>query len=367
MTNDILTAVFLLVGFWLMFRIPSFSKRSSRSSDERRTDVSVIIPARNEEKRIGPLLRSLASQTVKGFETIVVDDESSDNTAALSRELGATVIASKPLPKGWRGKSWASHQGAEAAKGDILVFLDADTVLETDGLARILEVFDTDRTPMSVQPDHVMKPPYERLSVFFNIIVMMSSNRFTPLQGKLRSRVFFGPCQVMTRKDYVAIGGHESVKSDVLEDIHIGNRLLESGTSVRLMAGRGAVSFRMYPDGVKDIVMGWGKNFASGAMSIGIANVILVSLWLSFMYAAFVGVLSGFPAPDAINWILYALYGIQVWWIARRIGNFGPSLIILYPIHAVFFLFVFLVSLYRTFFKKKVSWKGRDIDMKEGE
>ncbi len=100
--------------------------------------LSVIIPARNEAHNLPTLLGSLAAQSVRPCEILVVDDGSTDRTAEVARELGARVIASEPLPEGWRGKTWACHQGAQAATGELLCFVDADTWFEPGGLARIL-------------------------------------------------------------------------------------------------------------------------------------------------------------------------------------------------------------------------------------
>ena len=121
-------------GFLLLGRL----RRCSAARAAGFASVSVIIPARNEEHNLPTLLRSLASQPAKPREIIVVDDGSTDRTAEIARQLGATVIASQPLPDGWRGKTWACHQGAQAATGELLLFLDADTWFEPDGLARIL-------------------------------------------------------------------------------------------------------------------------------------------------------------------------------------------------------------------------------------
>jgi 4,4'-diaponeurosporenoate glycosyltransferase len=124
------------LGWYLMWRIPTATPSNPIPSGtwER---VSIVIPARNEEHRIAPLLRSIQEQQLPIGDILVVDDESTDGTAEIARSLGATVIPSRPLPSGWRGKSWASHQGAQAAKGDLLVFLDADTSLEPGGLDRL--------------------------------------------------------------------------------------------------------------------------------------------------------------------------------------------------------------------------------------
>ena len=82
--------------------------------------LSIIIPARNEEENLPTLLRSLAAQSVRPGEIIVVDDASTDHTAEVARQNGARVVNSLPLPEGWRGKTWACHQGAQAAAGQKL-------------------------------------------------------------------------------------------------------------------------------------------------------------------------------------------------------------------------------------------------------
>ncbi len=105
-------------GFLLLGRLRPCARAGAAAPP---LSVSVIIPARNEEHNLPTLLRSLASQAVKPHEILVVDDGSTDRTAEVARQLGATVIASKPLPDGWRGKTWACHQGAQAATGESAV------------------------------------------------------------------------------------------------------------------------------------------------------------------------------------------------------------------------------------------------------
>src|SRR5688572_13372129 len=77
--------------------------------------LSIIIPARNEEQNLPTLLRSLAAQSIRPREIIVVDDASTDHTSEIARQHNARVINSQPLPDGWRGKTWACHQGAQTA------------------------------------------------------------------------------------------------------------------------------------------------------------------------------------------------------------------------------------------------------------
>jgi len=128
--------------------------------------LSIIIPARNEEQNLPTLLNSINAQTMKPCEIIVVNDASTDRTAEVAQQPGARVVNSPPPPEGWRGKAWACHQGAQAATGELLLFLDADTWFEPDGLARVLA--DYDGGAFSVGPFHAVRRAYEDLSLFFN-------------------------------------------------------------------------------------------------------------------------------------------------------------------------------------------------------
>lgn len=361
--SEIIGIIGLLIGFFLMFKIPNLKKVIHINLKK---SVSVIIPARNEAKRIIPLLESLKKQSLD-VEVIVVDDESTDGTAEVVASYGFKVIQSKPLPKGWRGKAWASHQGAEHAKNDVLVFLDADTILSDDGLEKIVAYFMKDETPVSIQPYHKMERPYEQLSLIFNIVVMMSSNLYTPFGRKLKPKVFYGPCQVMSKLDYERIGGHEHVKGAILEDIEIGKRLIKNDRPIRSIAGRGAIYFRMYPDGISDILKGWSKNFATGAFSIGIINMLMISLWIGSIYSMWFSFFRGLPVISWINVTSLIVMGFELFWIGRRIGNFSFTTIIFYPFQALFFLLVFINSFIRTFFVKKVTWKDRSIDLDNKE
>ncbi|HEQ72015.1 MAG TPA: glycosyltransferase, partial [Spirochaetia bacterium] len=141
------------IAGWLSFfrshRLPAAASGAPEAAS-----VSVIIPARNEEARLGPLLASLDRQTVTPLEIIVVDDDSNDNTRQLAQKAGVTVVVAPARPAGWLGKPWACHCGAGRARGDILLFLDADVRLAPDALARLLTASLRERGLISVQPWH---------------------------------------------------------------------------------------------------------------------------------------------------------------------------------------------------------------------
>jgi 4,4'-diaponeurosporenoate glycosyltransferase len=199
---------FEILGFLFLFRI-SLCKKTDRKAND--FSISVIIPACNEEKNLPNLLSSLKDQQPAPYEIIVVDDYSEDKTKAVAEQLGSVVIASQPYPAGSIGKSWACYQGAQKAKGDILVFLDADTRLEKDGLKKIINTYVVQTGVISIQPFHKMIKLYEELSAFFNIIVMAAMGSFTILGEKIKPLGLFGPVVVIEKQLYESTSGHESV------------------------------------------------------------------------------------------------------------------------------------------------------------
>jgi len=346
-------------GLFLMWRVPIFKNQSP----QKKLNISIIIPARNEAKRITPLLKSIQEQKNLIHELIVVDDHSSDTTSSIATSYGSKVITAEALPKGWFGKPWACYQGAKAAQGDVYMFLDADTVLMPKGLEKILASFDEDQTPLSVQPYHLMKKSYEEFSLFFNLIVMMTTGLFTPRGSSIKASSFFGPCQVIAKKDYWQVDGHAVAKHAILEDIALGKALQDkTGQRIRAMAGRGTIAFQMYPEGMTSLIEGWTKNFATGAGLIPGWLLATVSLWITGIFIAFLSGIAPFMWEGQAYLIGYVLIGVNTYLLARKVGRFSILTIVTYPIQLIFFVWLFARSSSRSK-KKKVTWKGRDLDL----
>jgi len=329
-------------GFLLLTRL---GRCHGAGSPERTPVVSVIIPARNEEHNLPTLLRSLATQPLKPHEIIVVDDGSTDRTAELARQLGAMVVASKPLPEGWRGKTWACHQGAQATTGELLLFVDADTWFEAGGLARILSGYTGGA--FSVGPYHAVRKPYENLSLFFNFNMTVGT-----VPGGL-----FGQMLLVDRESYRRVGGHETVRGRILENFWLAEKFRAAGIPVCSERGRGAFSFRMYPNGLRELIEGWTKGFASGAGQTPRGTLLLVVAWMSgLMLPPILCLATG----DWLPWgAVYLLCAAQVVWISRLVGAFRWHTALLYPVPLIFFFAVFARSAMRS--GKSVNWKGREI------
>jgi 4,4'-diaponeurosporenoate glycosyltransferase len=345
-TEGILFAITLLLwaAGWIVFgcvRKGGPSEGKTASADQ----LSIIIPARNEERNLPKLLRSLASQRVKPAQIIVVDDGSTDRTADLARQLGVTVIPSDPLPDGWRGKTWACHQGARAATGKWLLFLDADTWFEPNGLAVALSSFRSGA--FSIGPYHAVQKPYEDLSLFFNLNMIAG----TVPNG------LFGQMLLVDRESFQHIRGYETVRGRILENFWLANQFRAAGIPVRSVAGWRVFSFRMYPNGLGELIQGWTKGFASGAGHTPRGTLVLIVAWMVGLMLAPLG---GLVTGDWLRWgAAYLLGAGQVAWFSRLAGAFRWFTAVLYPAPLIFFFVVFAWSMLHS--GKRVQWKGREI------
>lgn len=327
--------------------------------------LSIIIPARNEQHNLPKLLKSIKAQNIKPLEVLVIDDNSEDGTGDVATGYGARVIRIKNDISGWMGKSLACYTGAKAARGQLFMFLDADTWFEGQGLEKILACRQKYGGVLSIQPYHAIKRFYENFAIYFNLVLMSSMGVFTPLQKKIKPIGAFGPCLLIERETYYKLGGHKHTRDRVLEDLALGQKIVKAGIPLTCLGGKGTISFRMYPQGLKELVNGFAKGFSTGAKATSIINIILVVLWIS---AAFFPATAISEAASSQNiWILaagigfYLAYGAQTIWMARKIGNFHIIAGILYPVFLVFFIAIFMWSIIMMILGKKISWKNRKV------
>lgn len=322
--------------------------------------LSIIIPARNEEQNLPTLLRSLAAQAIRPREIIVVNDASTDRTAEVAREFGAQVLTSQPLPEGWRGKTWACHQGAQAATGDLLLFLDADTWFEPDGLRRVLSEFQAaGGGVLSVAPHHAVPAFHEQFSAFFNLVMLAGTGAFTLRGDRLAPRGLLGQFMLIERAAYQRVGGHEAVKSRILENFWLAEQLRAAGVPLRCRGGRGVFSFRMYPQGWREVVDGWTKGFASGAGQTPLPILLLIIGWMIGLMTVPLGL--AFAGKPLLWLAAYGLCAAQVSRMLRCVGTFHWSAALLYPVPLIFYFVVFARSVRRSRSKQTVAWKGRQI------
>jgi len=352
MTFDLAWAVAGFVVGWISF----FPSRTSRHSHDGALDgLSVVIPARNEERNIVQALRSLREALGDDVEIIVADDRSSDRTAQLATDSGAVVIAVDEPSAGWTGKAHACWVGQQQARGRYVMFLDADVRLGHGARELVGSVLASlaqePQTLVSVQPWHTPVRFVEKFSMMFNLVSVMASRG----RGVWASKhpLAFGPMMVCDVSEYRRLGGHshDSVRGSVIEDVALG-RLFDRGV-VRL-GSPSSVTFRMYDRGFGQIVEGFVKNLASGGSNASSLAVVGAALWFVFLCS---------PIVIGIGW--YVVCVTQVYVLSRVVGKFGIVHAIIYPVHVVFFLAVLCASLWRRFVVRSVSWKGRSIKFQD--
>ena len=222
MTEAVLLGLAWLVGWWLCGRVRALPVADATGS---LTPVSVVIPARDEARALPTLLDGLATQRVRPAEVIVVDDDSRDATGAIAAARGAVVLDAPALPDGWTGKAWALWTGAQAAREDVLVLLDADVEPGPDLIGGLADAHRSRGGLVSVQPYHRMHRWWERASAFFNLVPVMSVGLASPSWPRRRPvAAAFGPVVVCGRDLYLAHGDRPEVRSAVVEDVALAAR-----------------------------------------------------------------------------------------------------------------------------------------------
>jgi glycosyltransferase involved in cell wall biosynthesis len=342
-----------------------------------RPTVSVIVPARNEEASLGACLQSLVLQhhlqdnlrnrapnNDVAFEIIVVDDHSTDRTRAIALSLASPqvqVIEAGPLPTGWTGKNNAVTAGARAARGEWLLFTDADTIHLPGSLARSLEEAQRHgATLLSYSPEQIVKSFCEK--AVMPVIFADLAASFRPSQvsdPNSPAAAANGQYILITREAYDAIGGHAAIAGNLLEDVALARAMKRSGRKIFFRYGGDAVRTRMYRS-FAQLREGWTKNlallFTSPTRLAALRALEFVLIVASFAISL-VAALHGHRQPAAVAGtlcaVLYAFFLMRI-----RGAHFSWDANIL----AVFGLPLFSYLLLRSksaHAKGSVHWKGR--------
>lgn len=354
-----------LAGWAVFYKVPFLFNQSKDLTEY--PSLSIIIPARNEAENLPILLKTLEQQQFRPKEIIVSDDNSTDSTIEVAKSYGAQIIEKQPSDSSV-GKGAACSRGAEAATGEWLLFMDADTYLESkDSLHHFMRTFERQgrKGVLSVQPYHQVKFLYEQISIIFNIMVLAGMNAFTFFGDRFVEAGAFGPCLMCTKEQYELVGGHKIIRGSIMEDFVLGKKFQESGFPIHLYAGKKVIHFRMYPDGIKQLIEGWSKNFATASQATNPKVLFLIICWISG------GILSGVFLVATLFFsigytmffgvAIYLFYLIQLKVFTDRVGQFRFSVLIGYPFLFFFFIVLFSWSMIQTHIFKTVTWKGRKL------
>ena len=332
--------------------------------------VSVIIPARNEGLNIDACVRSVLAAVYQRLEVIVVDDRSSDDTAAqverlASEDARARLVRGVELPAGWFGKQWALHQGWRAARGDLLLFADADTRHTPELVARAVAALAQERVDLvTVLPRQAMESFWERLlqpQVFFVLGSRVGRLARINRTRRVWDAIANGQFILTPRAAYEAVGTHERVRDTVVEDVGLAQAYVKDGKDIFLIHAQEFMTTRMYRS-LREIVNGWSKNLALGApeMLPPVAALRRALPWLMWLPAL---IWLGPPLAWALTgWGFAAVATMASLMIFAIVcdGEGAPvQYALLYPLGAAIVAYIMVRSAVRG---SHVEWKGRVYD-----
>jgi len=337
--------------------------------------VSIIVPARNEASHIVWCVRSLLRTTYRNFELIIVDDRSEDGTGEILAALqergvdNVRVVEGAPLPPGWFGKPWACWQGYRHARGELLLFTDADTRHEPDLLGHAVAATEAEGVDLvTVLPRQILASFWERLIMPQFLVTLMlrygSAGRINRARDPL-DVIANGQFILIRREAYEAIGGHEGVRGEVAEDLRLAQRTVAAGRRLLMAHAEELMSTRMY-ESLRDILAGWSKNVATGGRQtvsswLRPALPYLIAAWFVLMWvmppAVFALALQARAGDAVVGWSAGATAASLLFWLLAY-ARFGVLRIhvLLYPIGALVAAWILVRSGLRG---RRIEWKGR--------
>ncbi|MDQ4074486.1 MAG: glycosyltransferase [Thermoproteota archaeon] len=209
--------------------------------------VSIIIPARNEEKYIANCINSILNQSYGNCEIIVVDDNSTDNTWKILQTFGndqrLKVLRAAEKPPHWVGKNWPCYQGYKVAKGDYLLFTDADTIHSRNSVNNSLGMIMAENLDVLTVVPNLLYPSFI-IKMVLPILSIFMFSQYSPLRvnnPKVKLGYLFGSFFLINKSVYERIGTHMSVKEEIVEDGALGKKLKEDGYKLKMFRGEGLV------------------------------------------------------------------------------------------------------------------------------
>jgi chlorobactene glucosyltransferase len=296
--QSIITVILLVFAANLIFNLIYLKRPKIKPGATQNTPfVSVLVPARNEKLNIVNCVQSLQKQDYPDFEIIVLDDNSTDNTGGLVAVMAKTdpriiLMHGQPLPDGWAGKPFACYQLAKRARGEWLVFIDADVTVEPAMLKSTIDI------AVREQPALISGFPRQLFSGLQQMIVLplmyFVPLTWTPLWLLARSRkpragIAIGQFLVFQKDAYWGIGGHAAVKDKIIEDVWLGILITAKGGRHLSLDLSGIVSCNMYRN-TRDMWEGWAKWMYSVYILAPVALCLMLVMALVFFFVPFLSV-----------------------------------------------------------------------------
>ncbi len=325
--------------------------------------VSIIVAARNEQRNIREAVQSLLELGYPDYELIVVDDRSEDDTGRIldnmaDRHNRLKVIHVDVMPPGWLGKNHALWVGSRRATGDLLLFTDADIVMEQTVVTRAVNFLEQNRL------DHLAATPSMRMpttflgmfGVSFIIFFSLFSRPWKAKDPKSRCHIGIGAFNLVTAAAYRQVGGHETIRLRPDDDIKLGKIIKQAGFRQDVVYAPEFLMVEWYAS-LREVIVGLEKNAFSGAdynISMVLAGALLQTLCSVWPFAAI------FLTHGAIRGIYLATVALILLIVAdsARFHHSRPWYAIGYPLTSALFIFILLRTMLLNIRQGGIRWRG---------
>ena len=332
--------------------------------------VSVVVAARNEARKIEAALRSLLAQDYPNLEFIVVDDRSTDETGAILDRLANKdpriyVVHIMDLPKDWLGKNHAQHFGAERATGDLILFTDADVVMERSVISRAVTYLHREEIDHLAITPHLQMPGL-LLGMFggaFALFFGLYAKPWKARDPKSPRHIGIGAFNLVRAEAYRAIGGHRAIAMRPDDDMKLGKLLKKHGFHQDLVRSDGLITVEWYSS-VRELIRGLEKNTFAG-VEYNLAIVVASSLAQLVVFVwPFVALILTHGATWWLN--LAIVYALAILYIdnahchgAKRWHCVG------FPVTAILFQYIIWRATLKTLMNNGIDWRGTHYSLKE--
>ncbi|MFO0679527.1 MAG: glycosyltransferase family 2 protein [Polyangiaceae bacterium] len=282
---------FVVVAAWALFAafLPPALRRAPElvvPASVPRRSVSVVIPARDEETLLPRCLASLAKQTLVPNRIVVVDDHSTDGTRAVARRFeGVSIVTPPERPAGWKGKCWAAWNGQKEATGEFVLFLDADADLAPDALAATVAAAEREGagllcTMIRAECGSTFEALVQPVMLLF-LVAFLDARRVNDPEDAAAASP--GAYMFFSRKAYDAVGGHEAVRDEIVDDLKLAQAVKSAKLGLRMVNGarlvatsRTQTASQIWNGWCRVTVDGLGRKAWAGFVGAALALVFLV-------------------------------------------------------------------------------------------
>lgn len=359
----------LLVNTLINLRV--LRKPSKRPPPAVGPPVSILVPARNEARNIARCIESLARQDYPSFEILVLDDHSEDDTAAIVAALAqrypmVRLLRGKPLPPNWHGKAYACAQLAEEARGEWLLFVDADTIHDPTCLSTTLRAAQEQQADLLTMLPRILTGSFSEALLLPLIPFVFGA--LLPMGLVMRARApllagALGPFMLFRSEMYQRIGGHEAVRADIVEDVQLSRLVKQHGGRLIWVDGADLMQVRFYHN-LGEAWRGLGKSTFT-AINYSIPTLLIVTAGCAALFLApYAFLAEGALTRQFTAALLWLPLGqVMITWTSRLLlaqrFHMSRSIVVLHAATMLMTLLIGLHAAYQALSGKGVAWKGR--------